>query len=273
MYPKVTDEEKLVAKRKIEKIKKDIEGGADFSLQAILYSEDPGSAADGGALPVSERGDLVPEFEAAAYKLDEKKMSDIVETPFGFHLIMLDEKRGNKVKVRHILIKPKTTYADIDRVKGKMDTVLIKLQSKALSFREAVSQYSDDEPSKALGGLMTNPKNGSTLLDKSEIEGSLIFTLDHMQVGDYSEVLPHNVPTKTGEEKRGYRILYLKSESKPHKASLETDYSKIHAAAKQKKQMDELSKWIGLNKGHFYFKMDPDYHSLTILKKWFTTDK
>ena len=272
MYPKVTDDEKAIARKKLEKIKKDIEGGADFSLQAILYSEDPGSASDGGSLGMIERGELVPEFEAVAYKLEEKKMSEITETPFGYHLIMVDEKKGNKLKVRHILIKPKTTYSDLVQVKNRIDSVQHQLAVDSMSFREAVSQYSDDENVKNNGGLMTNPKTQSTYFEKADVDGTLIFTLDRMKVGDYSEVLPYSHQDKTGEKKDGYRILYLKSETKPHKASLDTDYPKIQAATKQKKQIDELNKWIKLNKGHVYIEVDKAYSNCELLKKWFSKD-
>lgn len=273
MFPKVTEEEKETARKKLEKIKKDIQGGADFSLQAILYSEDPGSASDGGNLGIIERGELVPEFEAVAYKLDEHKMSDIVETPFGFHLIMVDEKRGNKLKLRHILIKAKTSYTDLVNVKNKIDSVQHELSVDSMTFREAVVQYTDDEASKVNGGLITNPKTQSPYFEKADVDGTLIFTLDRMKVGTYSEVLPYSFTDKTGEKKDGYRIIYLKSESKPHKASLETDYTKIQSAAKQKKQQDEMQKWIGLNKSHVYIKIDDAFKNCNLMKKWLGADK
>ena len=274
MFPKVTEEEKDIARKKLEKIKKDIEGGADFSLQAILYSEDPGSASDGGSLGDIERGQLVPEFEGVAFRLDPHKMSDIVETPFGFHLILLDEKRGNKLKLRHILIKPKTSYADLAIVKNKIDSVQHQLVTDSMSFREAVSQYSDDESLKLNGGLMVNPKTQGTYFEKSEVDGTLIFTLDRMKVGQYSEVLPFSSQDpKTMEKKEGYRIIYLKSETKPHKADPTTDYAKIQSAAKQKKQQDVLTKWIGLNKSHVFIKIDKQYNSCEVIKKWLAADK
>ncbi len=273
MLPKVSDEQKEIAMKKIKKIQKEIKDGGDFSLQAILYSEDPGSASDGGNLGIIDRGELVPDFEAAAYKLNEKQMSDIVETPFGYHLIMLDEKRGNKLKLRHILIKPKTNGADMARIHEKMDTLQSQLVKGDISLREAVKEFSDDEASKSMGGTMLNPKTGTPYFEKSEVDGTLIFTLDRMKVGEYSEVLPYTTMDKTGEQKQGYRIIYLKSESKPHKASLEEDYSKIQSAAKQKKQQDELAKWIALNKDHVYIRIDDEYKNCKLLQKWAKEEK
>lgn len=273
MLPKVSDEQKEIAMKKIKKIQKEIKEGGDFSLQAILYSEDPGSASDGGNLGIIDRGELVPDFEAAAYKLNEKQMSDVVETPFGYHLIMLDEKRGNKLKLRHILIKPKTNGADMARIHEKMDTLQSQLVKGDISLREAVKEFSDDEASKSMGGTMLNPKTGTPYFEKSEVDGTLIFTLDRMKVGEYSEVLPYTTMDKTGEQKQGYRIIYLKSESKPHKASLEEDYSKIQSAAKQKKQQDELAKWIALNKDHVYIRIDDEYKNCKLLQKWMKDEK
>ncbi|MFN8309313.1 MAG: peptidylprolyl isomerase [Chitinophagales bacterium] len=273
MFPKVSEEQKELARKKLERIKKAIEDGADFSLQAILYSEDPGSASDGGNLGMVERGELVPEFEAVAYKLDEKKMSDITETPFGYHLIMVDEKRGNRLKLRHILIKPKSLLSDLTIVKERMDSIQHQLATDSMSFRDAVKYFSDDENSKGMGGLITNPKTGNTTFEKSEVDGSLIFTLDNLKVGEVSPVLPYSSMERTGEKKEGYRIILLKSETKPHKASLESDYSRIQAAAKQKKQQEELARWVSLNKDHVFIKLDNQYAGCKLTQKWLKEEK
>ena len=139
MFPKTSEEEKEFAKKKMEEVRKEIVQGADFSVKAIQYSEDPGSYLEGGSLGVIQRGELVPEFEAVAYKLKEGELSDVVETPFGYHLILVDEKRGDKLKVRHILIKPKTTPADEKAVADRMDSILHQLRADSLRWKDAVS--------------------------------------------------------------------------------------------------------------------------------------
>lgn len=268
MYPKISDEAKQAAKKKLEGIKKEIENGTDFSLQAILYSDDPGSASDGGNLGMIERGELVPDFEAAAYRLNEGELSQVVETPFGFHLIKLDEKRGDRIKARHILIRAKLTNNDVLMVKERMDSVHKLLVNKQISFREAVNSFSDDENSKSSGGMMTNPKNGTTYFEKADIEGGLIFTIDQLKVGDISEVLSITTPDRTGETKSGYRFIMLKSETPAHRASLATDYAKIQAAAKNEKQSRELAKWIDLHKENTFIKIDPEFSNCDNIKKW-----
>lgn len=268
MLPKISEEAKEMAREKLEKIRKDIVGGSDFSLQALLYSEDPGSATDGGNLGIIARGELVPEFEAEAFRLKENELSDIVETIYGFHIILVDEIRGSKRKIRHILIKPKMTSADSRVVKATLDSVLQQLRTDSMSFREAVAKFSDDENTKSVGGLMTNPKTGNSFFEKADIDGSLIFTIDKMKVGEYSDVMSYQSQDKSGDTRSGYRIIYLKSETKPHKASLETDYSKIAAAAKQQKQREEMDRWIGLYKDKTYIKIAPEYHNCEPIQKW-----
>lgn len=273
MYPKINDAQKKIAREKLERIKKDLDNGADFSLQAILYSEDPGSSSDGGNLGIIERGELVPDFEAAAYRLKEGEISGVVETPFGFHIIKLDEKRGDKLKLRHILIRPKITNADVIEVEDRMDSIQHLLKVDSLDFRVAVNKFSEDEQSKSIGGMMTNPKTGATTFEKSEIDGSLIFTIDQMKVGDFSDVLTMNSMDRTGEKKTGYRIIYLKSQTTAHKASLEQDYARIQNSAKLQKQRDALEKWIELHKGNAYIKVDAEMaKDCEVLHKWTKED-
>lgn len=274
MYPKVNNAQKKISREKLERIKKDIDNGADFSLQAILYSEDPGSSSDGGNLGIIERGELVPDFEAAAYRLSEGQISDVVETPFGFHIIKLDEKRGDKLKLRHILLRPKLTNADVVEVENRMDSIQHLLAVDSLEFRVAVDKFSEDEQSKGLGGMMMNQKTGGTTFEKSEIDGNLIFTIDQMKVGQYSDVLTMNSMERTGEKKTGYRIIYLKSQTTAHRASLEQDYAKIQNAAKAQKQRQLLEKWIDLHKGNAYIKIDTDIvQDCKALEKWATEAK
>jgi len=268
MFPKVSAEEKEFARKKIESIRKEIVDGADFSVKAIQYSEDPGSYLEGGSLGVIDRGELVPEFEAVAYKLKEGVLSDVVETPFGYHLIMVDEKRGDKLKVRHILIKPKITRTDLNVVSQRMDSIAHQLKVDSMKWKDAVNRFSDDEQSKNIGGLMTNQKTGNTFFEKADIDGTLIFTIDRMKVGDYSDVLSFSSVDKTGETKQGYRIIWLKSESKPHKASLETDYSKIQSAAKAEKQQKALENWVKLHRSKNYVRIDDSMKGCPQIAKW-----
>ena len=269
MYPKISELEKERTKKRINDLRKDILEGADFSLKAYAFSEDPGSATEFGKLGWVERGELVPEFEAVAFRLKEGELSEPVQTPFGYHLIIVDEKRGNKLNLRHILIKPKIAAQDLTLVKNRMDSILHELTVDSLSWREAVNQYSEEEQSKSVGGMMTNPKNGTAFFEKADIEGTLIFTIDQMKVGQYSAVLPYSTQNKqTGEMTSGYRIIWLKSETKPHQASLELDYPKIQNAAKSEKQQKLLEEWVALHKDRNYIRIDGSMMNCEQVGKW-----
>lgn len=259
MFPKVSQDQKDRALKKAQELRAEILGGRDFSLVATINSKDPGSYLNGGDLGWIERGELVPQFEAVAFRLKEGELSEPVETPFGYHLIMVDEKRGDKIKVRHILIKPDILNSDLVAVKDLMDSIVHQLRVDSMSWREAVKQYSQDEQSKSIGGLMTNTKTGTTYFEKADIDGTLIFTIDRMQVGDYSDPLPYSTGDKsTGMPQQGYRIIWLKTETKPHKASLEEDYPKIQAAAKSEKQQKVLDEWVIQHKGKSFVRIDPE---------------
>lgn len=268
MFPTVNAAEKKRSREKIESIRREIIEGADFSVKAITNSEDPGSYLDGGSLGVISRGELVPEFEAVAFKLKEGELSDVVETPFGYHLIIVDEKRGDKLKLRHILIKPKILNYDLTIVKKTMDSILHELRVDSLSWRDAVRQYSMEEQSKSIGGMMTNPKSGTTYFEKADIDGTLIFTIDRMKVGEYSDVLPYSGVERTGEPKQGYRIIWLKTETKPHKASLDQDYPKIQAAAKAEKQHQIMDNWVNLHLDRNFVRIEDDSYNCPEIERW-----
>lgn len=268
MFPTVSDAEKKRARKKLEEIRKEIIEGSDFSVKAITNSEDPGSYLDGGSLGTISRGELVPEFEAVAFKLKEGELSDIVESPFGYHLIIVDEKRGDKLKVRHILIKPKILNSDLVIVKKSMDSIMHELRVDSLSWKDAVRQYSMEEQSKSIGGMMTNTKTGTTYFEKADIDGTLIFTIDRMKVGEYSDVLPFSSVERTGEPKQGYRIIWLKTETKPHKASLEQDYPKIQAAAKAEKQHQMLDNWVNLHLDRNFVRIEKDSYDCAEIERW-----
>lgn len=240
--PQMNDTEKQKATEKLEKIRQRIvDGGEDFAELARTFSDDLASARIGGDLGWTKRGKFVPEFEAAAYKLDEGEISPVVETDFGFHIIQLLGRRGNSIHTRHILVKPEITDADIDRSRAKMDSIRQMLVNGEMTFSEAVKKFGyDDVQSFHNDGKMINPSGGTTYFEIADLEPDIYFTIDTMQVGDYSNAFTYTDP-------RGevfFRIVQLESRTEPHRASLERDYSKIQAAAIEQKKMTFLREWI-----------------------------
>lgn len=266
IFSKPTFAQKQAAKTKAEGIRKDITEGSDFAFQALLYSDDPGSANNGGELGWVERGVFVPDFEAVAFRLKENEISEIVETEYGFHIIQLLEKKGNRIRARHILISPATDESNSFDASQEMVKIKKQLDDKSLPFQEAVRLYSEDETSKINGGLLTNPETGTTFFEMTKVDADVALALDNLIPGDYTKILPFTAPNG----KKGYRVVFLKSETPAHKASIETDYSKIKAVAKQVKQQEVLEEWVAEKSKTVYVRLNEAYTNCAVLEKWQT---
>lgn len=241
-----------------------VEGGEDFAELAQKFSDD-GSARGGGDLGWAKRGKFVPEFEAAAYKLEENEISDVVESQFGFHLLQLLERRGNSIHVRHILIKPEITAADIEKARVRLDSVRHLIDTDSVTFSLAVKQYSDEDvQSYNNDGRMVNPLTGNTFFEIGDLEPDIYFTIDTMQVGGLSA--PFEFAGPTGEPM--LRIVQLQSRTKPHQASLEQDYSKIQKAAIESKKNEYIADWVETRIKSTFVNIDGMYDGCPNLAKW-----
>ncbi len=262
--PKVTTESKIATKKQLMEIKEKVLSGVSFESQAKLYSEDPGSGIKGGDLGLVSRGQMVPEFESALFKLKDGEMSDIIETQYGYHLIKMIAKQGEKAKAKHILIAPKSNKGDLELTVLRLDTIRKKILIDSLSFKKAADKYSTDEVTKANGGLVQNSNDGNTLLDAQMIEPDLFFIVDTMKVGQISK------PSifKTYDGKDAARIVWLKTKTQPHKANLQEDYAKLQQAAISKKQQDAMMNWIKKTTQKNYIIIDEEYKNCEAMKEW-----
>ncbi len=264
VYAKVSEEQEKAALEKITGFKERLENGESFELLASLYSEDPGSASQGGELGEMGRGALVPEFETAAFSLKPGEISDIVKTQFGYHIIQMIERRGEVINVRHILVTAKSTNNDLLSAKNKIDSIRFKIQQDSLTFFDAVKDFSEDEFSKNNGGIILNPQTGGTILEAGEIEPALFFVVDTMDVGGISSPVTY----RSQDGKTGYRIVRLDSKSEPHVANLEDDYDKIYNVARNDKQAKVLQNWIKKKARKTYIRVEDDYLSCKYIKAW-----
>ncbi|MCB0536534.1 MAG: peptidylprolyl isomerase [Bacteroidetes bacterium] len=261
IYAEPTLIQKRAAKEKAEKIRQDILDGSGFGFQALLYSDDPGSANNDGELGYVKRGQFVPEFEAVAFRLKKDEISEVVETEFGYHIIQMIDRKGDRISTRHILITPDIDNENLLNAEEKANEIYDDLINKKITYQEAVSKYSKDEQSKQNGGLMTNPNTGNTFFEMSQLDGNVALALDNMEVGDISTVMPYTAL----DGKTGYRILFLQSESPAHLANINTDYSKIKAVAKQAKQNAEMEKWLAKKAENIYIKVNEDYQHCDLI--------
>ncbi len=252
--PPVTMEQKKEVKERLRELRNRIVEGESFSTLAILYSEDPGSASKGGELGFYGRGELFPEFEAVAFKLKEGEISDIVETEAGFHIIQLIEKKGEYINVRHILLQTKVSPMALAEAKSELDSIANVIRSGEITFEEAVEKFSED-PGKNSGGLLINPMTGTTKFEMDQLDPQVSFAIDKLEVGEISNA----VPMKTEKNKDAYRILKLKSRTKPHRANLKEDYNRIYKWALEYKQQQKIAEWVNKNAANAYIRINNRY--------------
>ena len=254
LVPKVNDEEHAKAIAKLQGLRKRILDGEDFATLATTFSDDPGSAREGGDLGLQKRGTFVPEFEAAAYNLEEGELSEIVESEFGFHLIELIKRRGNLVHTRHILIKPVITEQDLIKTEKRLDSIRNALMVDSLSFEEYVKLFSNEkEQSYNNGGRMINPASGNTFFETAELDPDIFFAIDTVEIGETTAPLEFTRPT--GEI--AYRIVLLQSRTDPHQANLKQDYTKVKQAAIEERKNEYLQKWLEEKVQTTYVEIDP----------------
>ena len=263
--PSVSEEEKILTREKLEKLRERIVAGTDFASMAALYSEDPGSAAKGGELGFMGRGMLVPEFERVGFNLQAGEVSKIVETPFGFHIIQLIERRGDSYNLRHILLAPKINPAQLYKAQQDLDSIFTVLQNDTVKWDDMVLKYSDDKESKNNGGLLVNPNTGTTRFEVTELDQQLFLTIDQLKVGQFSKPVLYQMP----DGKRAYQILYLKTRTEAHKANLKDDYQRIQNVTVSQKQAKVVSDWVKKKKKSTYVQIDEQYKNCSFKNAWF----
>lgn len=269
VFPKPIKIEKEAFYDKLDALRLRIKAGEDFGTLARLYSQDIGSAREGGELGFADRGTFVKEFSAMAFKLKVGETSPIFETEYGFHLLQVIDRRGEQVNVRHILIKIEPNAASLARANTHIDSLYHLVSTNKLDFGKAVSLYSSDNETKFNGGMMLNSENvrtRTTYIPVDKLDPKLFLIIDTMKVGSYSK------PTifTAVDGKVGYRFLYLKSKSHPHVANLNDDFSRIKESALEDKTGRVVSEWFEKRRKSTYIKIDNEYHACPSLKTWTT---
>ena len=245
LEPKIPQEE-------IERVKKALRDYTDqvnrgeiaFSTLARLYSEDEGTRRRGGELGFMGRGELVPEFANVAFNLqDPSKISKIVESEFGFHIIQLIEKRGDRINTRHILLKPKVEEKDLEASLLRLDSIAKDIRNAIFSFDEAATFISQDKDTRNNHGLMANPKSGTARFEMHElaqVSQEVAKTVEGLNVGEISE--PFTMINNKGKEICA--IVKLKARIDGHKATITEDYQRLKSIVQSKLGEEKLQKWI-----------------------------
>ena len=259
--------EKQRVKNKLEGVRNRILNGSDFDLQARIHSDDPGSRERGGDLGFLARNQLVPEFSAVAFRLQPGEVSEVIESPFGYHVIQLIEKKGNLIHARHILKMPEIYDEDLVLAKNRADSIAEVIKTD-VNFNKLASDLSDDEQSKINGGIVQNPETGGDYFEVEDMDKNLYITVQQLKEGETTEPQVFIMP----DNSRAYRIVYLMDKLEFHTANIATDYDRIKSAALNQKQDDELSKWISAHLNGTFIKLPEEYKSCSELSVWYKNE-
>lgn len=234
-------------------------GKADFAMLARLYSEDTESAKRGGELGFVGRGQLVQEFADVAFNLnDPKRVSRIVQSEYGYHIIQLIEKKGERINCRHILMKPRVSAQDKSRSLARLDSIRTDILSDTtrLTFEQAVILFSQDKNTVMNAGVMTNPNTGGTRFEYQDLPSEVARQIYSMQEGDISTPFVMMDPTK---RKEVCAIVRLRTKLDVHKANLTDDFQVIKSMLEEKLAHEFLEKWILKKQKEIYVHIDDEW--------------
>jgi peptidyl-prolyl cis-trans isomerase SurA len=235
-----------------------VNGQSSMSTLARLYSEDPGSAMEGGLYTNVPKGRMDPSFESVAFRLKKGEISQVFESSYGFHFIELVQRKGELLDLRHILIVPKITNSDFIRCKKSLDSIYAEIKAGRIGFEEAVTKFSDDDETRQNHGLMINPQTASTRYDHetlAQIDPKLVALVTELEPGQVSAPMEFAGP----DGKPGYRLLKLKNRIDPHKSNLKEDYQKLLLLASASKKRAMVRDWIKTKSKQTYIRLEPGF--------------
>ncbi len=241
LYP-VKDEATMIVKEKLLELRNRILKGEKFSTLATLYSQDPGSAGRGGELRMAPKNMYWPAFTDAAMALKPGQISQIVETPDGFHIIQMIEKDGDMFNARHILIKPQYTAADRSKAFKTLDSLKSKILADSLTFELAARIHSQDIKSAINGGVMCDDNTGSIYFEKDQLKPEDYYIIRDLEIGEISA--PFESLDNEGRGNTIYKLIKLEEIIPSHTANLKQDFSIIQNIANNQKQNEAVDAFI-----------------------------
>lgn len=262
IVPKANAEQKQIAKDKASDILQRLRNGEDFCKLAGIYSGD-GTKDLCGDLGCQTRETFVTEFSASAFRLQPGEISEITETQFGYHIIKMDSRQGDKACLKHILVIPPVTNLNFVAANKKMDSIRADIISGNISFCDAAKKYSDDESTAKSCGLVINPQTGSGEFEISELAPDDYYSLENIGEGEVSAVLPYT----TADGKKAVRILKLINQSEPHQLNLKDDYARLQQFTLNQKEQKLMLEWITMKAEREYIRIDENYTGCSSLQE------
>jgi peptidyl-prolyl cis-trans isomerase SurA len=268
-YPPYAEQSIYEIKKDLLSLRKRILDGEKFSTLAYLYSEDPGTARLGGEVGFRTKSELDPEYSKAAMNLKMNAVSNIVESQFGYHIIQLIGRDGDRFNTRHILKKPKASDEEVKQALSKLDSIVHIIKADSISFENAAIYFSDDKNTRLSGGKVINPYTGSTKFDMDQLTQEDYYIIKNLKVGDISEPFM----SKDENRKDAFKVIKLLSKTEPHKANLVNDYQMIQDMALAVKKQKVFEKWVEEKRKTTYIRLDPSYKSCEFKNKnWYSKE-
>ena len=264
IIPKITDEEKQRVIRRLKEIKAEVLAGSSFKTRAVIYSDDRGSASNGGFYKINRKTQFVKEFKDVAFSLGEGEISEPFETEYGYHIIMVEKIKGQEVELRHILMMPKVSDQALKEAREKIITIKSRIEKGELTFAEAARTLSDEKETRANGGTLINPKTQDTRFELTKMDPTLYSEVSNLKDGAITAPILDDDP-RTGKK---YKIITVTNRINEHTADYAKDYIKIKDLALKEKQIKAIAKWTDEKIKETYIKINGEYRDCLFLNNW-----
>ncbi|MEO8534212.1 MAG: peptidylprolyl isomerase [Flavobacterium sp.] len=262
--PKVSKEDKQKVIDRLNAIRKDVLEGSSFATKAVLYSQDPGSAPNGGYYKMTRKTPFVKEFKDIAFSLQEGEISEPFETTFGYHIIMIDKIKGQEVELRHILISPTVSEDALKEAKERIINIRSKIISKEVSFADAARTESDEKETRANGGTLVNPNTQDTRFELTKMDPTLYSQVSNLKDDEVSQPLLNT----DDKGKKTYKLITVTNRIDEHVADYAKDYTKIKELALKEKQINAIAKWFDTKIKDTYIKIIGEYRDCSFANNW-----
>lgn len=260
-----TEEEERRVKLRLEGYREAIvKGEKDFCTVAVLYSEDPGSASNCGELGMVSPGMMVPEFDAVALSLKDGEISPVFKTKYGYHIMEMIERKGDRYNARHILLSAKPTAMDKAGAKARLDSLIALVRDGKLEFTKLATEFNDDEDTKGTNGVMIEPNSGSAHWAIGDLDQKVFLVLDKLAVGQISEPQYMEMPDGSA----GHVAYRLLKRTAPHRMDLRTDYPLVQQAAEGKARQQAVARWVRGKLAGTYVHIVAPYASCAFQNPW-----
>ncbi len=251
-------------KDRLNTLRQEVLDGASFRMRAIMNSDDPAVTENGGKYEIERETNFVKEFKEAAFSLDVNEISEPFESDFGYHILQVEEIRGQKVIASHILIQPDVSSEELNQTKRQLEGIRTDILLGRMTFEEAVAEFSQDDNTKLSKGILMNTQTKDSRFDLTRMDPTLYARISSLNQGDMTDVFYDE--TRNGEKM--YKIMMMVELMPSHQADMKQDYVKIQNLALQKKRQEEIDNWASEKIYDTYIKLNDSRKACNFKNNW-----